>query len=60
MLTGREPWAEKMFESREQAYAFLCTTSETPRFPGFLTARGKDFLSRCLTRFVGCEVHAFR
>lgn len=52
MLTGREPWAEKMFESREQAYAFLCTTKETPRFPAFLTTRGQDFLGRCLTRSV--------
>jgi mitogen-activated protein kinase kinase kinase len=50
MMTGKLPWAEQKFASRERAMFFIGSTTEIPQIPQKLSPQGQDFLLRCLQR----------
>jgi len=50
MMTGKLPWAEQKFTSRERAMFFIGSQPEIPAIPKKLSPQGQDFLLRCLQR----------
>lgn len=50
MMTGKLPWAEQKFMTRERAMFFIGTTTLIPAIPLKLSPQGQDFLLRCLER----------